>query len=337
MDVSDEEILRHLQDVGLSQKEALELLAEAKAEVGFPRKRVEKKEVPVKKAPPAKKEKVKRKPVFIKRVEKPRRPTDLSKLWEKGIIVAVDERLNEMKKIKEDIEAVIDKKIKKAMDKEAKKIEVLFESRKILLINKINAELEKKGEEVKEIIATQLEEIKKLNQATQKDLSKVEAKQVLVKDLYKKVSDSLSETKETRVSLTKEVGASLKEAKEKIAALDERVSRTLELESKITEGMVSEAKSRMEEMIEAKIAGLEEKLTEKIIKAKAPKGKIAPAELEPKVNALIEKRMKEFEKKLEAKLKEIDAKIKDLKEFESSLQKEVSSLISAMEKELKKK
>ena len=94
--VTDKEIISYLQNVGFSEQQAVEVLAEAKTKEGV-------KEEIVERAPaPAPREKV----------SKSARATskDLTRLWEKGIIVTVNDKLDEMKKVRKDLDKVLDKK-----------------------------------------------------------------------------------------------------------------------------------------------------------------------------------------------------------------------------------
>jgi F0F1-type ATP synthase membrane subunit b/b' len=351
-----------LQDIGLSEKEAIETLAEAKGtrrgfrgEMPVIEKEVEEEpeeelpELVEKKAVKVGikfKKKARKKPTKKKARKKPAKKkvrkkaaSDLGALWEKGIIVAVDAKLKEMKELKKDIDKVINAKVAKAMEKERQKIGVLFESRKALLTNKIDANLEAKGEEIKAIIEKRLDEIKALNLQTKEDLDKVEAKRVLVKELYSKTNQVLQETQESTALLKKDVTLALEDAKQKVAKLDERVSRTLELESRITEGLVSEARDKMEKEIDGKMVNVEKEIRKKV----------ESMELEiPDVQPAMDKTVKDVNKKLaeqkrevstryadvDSRLKEIDEKLKGLEAFEKTISKEIESLLLALEKKV---
>ena len=364
--VSDQEILTHLQDIGLSEKEAIETLAEAKGtrrgyrgEMPVIEKEVEEEEeLPVEEELPEvikkkavkvgvkfkkkarkkpTKKKAKKRKTTKKKVSK--KESDLGALWEKGIIVAVDAKLKEMKELKKDIERVINAKVAKAMEKEHQKITVLFESRKALMTNKIDANLNAKGEEIKSLIEKRLDEIRELNLQTKEDLEKVEAKRVLVKDLYAKTNQVLKETQETTALLKKDVTLALEDAKIKVAKLDERVSRTLELESRITEGLVSDAREKMEKEIDGKMVNVEKEIRKKV----------ESMELEiPDVQPTMDKTARDINKKLaqhkkqtsdlyinvDSRLKQIDEKLKGLEAFEKTISKEIESLLLALEKKV---
>jgi hypothetical protein len=315
--VSDDEVLTYLQDVGFSEQQAVEILAEAKGKEG-----VKEEEPAFARAPEPE---PKRAPV--RRAVARTTSRDLSKLWEKGIIVTVNDKLDEMKKVRKNLDKVLDKKVAKAMTKEHKRMEVLFESRKALMVNKINKSLDDKAKEVQGMISKQLAEIKKLNLATQADLDKVEAKKALIKDIYIKSNQALLEMKETKVRLQKEVTVSLEASKDKVAQLDERVSRTLELESKITEGLVADARDRMEEEIEARLAELEDTFKRKLVALKAQPPPEVPTE---KIRKEVQNHMKPLETKFDRAKIEVQKQMeKNLIAQETSFKKHIKELKAA--------
>lgn len=323
--ISDKDIVSNLKDVGIPEEQAVALLAETKAE----KRKVKEEEKKEKEKPFSKdisleeispkgemkketfREKAPEKSLFEKEempLFKPRfeRETDVAELWEKGIITAVDQKLGEMQRLKIDLEKILDEKIDKSMEKEMKKVQILFDSRKALLTSKINEYLEEKAGEVSETIQNRIEEIKKLNFATQEDLKKTEAKIQIIKNLYDNVNAALSDLDQLKAELTGTVTESTTALKEKMAELDERISRTLELESKITQGLINEAKNKVDTVIDERITKLEDRVKKEIEDLELLESKVSPEKVGQRIDRIISEKTEKLDELVAKKMDELE-------------------------------
>lgn len=365
--VPDEEVIFHLKEVGVSEEEALRVLAEAK---GLPvtvmsspksskgvldsvRQNMEEPVSPnagslenrafsSKQVPQsiAKMElDFSKAPTEFKRSAPVERPTtNLGDLWDKGLLQTVNDRLSEMKRLRDDLDKVLDSKVDLAVKKEVQKMESLFESQQILLKAKMNATLDSKTKEVTELIDQKISELKKMRDDKAGQESSISIKQDLMQQLFSRLSEQTDALKKQQKDELAEFNAELLKAqsqfeetiadsKAKLTALEERASKTLELETSIIEGLVSDSQNRIEHLTIEKVDDLTREVRQALTEFEALRVQVNPEELLEKVREIeqaketIDSKMEsaitdvseQIEKKLEAeiqlRLKEFDQKI----------------------------
>jgi len=403
--VSDKEIILNLKDIGVSEREAREIIAEAKGKPSLKKKKETKgdsgkilrevaetlaSEAP-KPAPPEKpasaeeiaedvavedpklKELVKEvkkplpktllKPVekkvaskkpekqelnektkfsveeALKKAEKSRDShINLNKLWEKGIIVTVEHKLEEMKKLQKEIEKKIDEKVEKATEKKMHQMKVLFDSQKDLLLGKIDARLEQSEEDSARLFEEKLKEIKLLNESVKKSLEllggKKEEFKSAVDELDSKLSDlnetkkeMISETNSELITMKSQMQEFLDSAKERMSEIDSRVSKTLELETKIAEGLIQDAEDKLNEIASEKGLELSKKVNASLANLEELEKKLDPEKIQSQLQ-----KMQELESTLEDTLQEKMAEIDD--RFEKKLLDIEAKWLEAMKKKI---
>lgn len=262
--------------------------------------------------------------------------TSIDRLWEKGILTAINQKLNEMKSIKEDLDRVLEKKLEGATRSELERINVAFESQRSLLVSQMEERLEEKFREASYFVEQKLVEIKAAKSELAEASSILSEERKAQKQFLREYEASVSELRGTKETIIAEMNSELIRAKSnaqsvvdaaeaKIREIDERVSRTLELESNIAQGLLGDAESKIQAMVDEKAveARLELSKTMQGIKGirdeieKSLKKKIAETK-EEEARKLIELKSS-LEKKLDEKLEKLDR------------------LYSALEKEAKKK
>ncbi len=195
----------------------------------------------------------------------------ISKLWEKGILGTVNQRLAEMKEIKKSIDSVLDKKIAAASKRELEKMKVLFDSQRLLLISKVEAEIGEKAKGFAEMIGLKLREMREINKriANQiEDLKEAKKKSKAEEETLSRRLKEIDKVKEDLVaSLNSEIIKSktnskqlVEEMNKKSQLMDERINKTLQLENQIVEGLAREAEQRIEKMIASFEAEQQQKL-----------------------------------------------------------------------------
>ncbi len=419
LNVSDDEIILNLKDVGINEAQARQLLDEARGKQAMepqedlPAEALEE-EVPglqeqdLEAEPiPAKKQK-KEETVFSPRSEEEAAETvtealdeisekeekkehekireraaeravekhalkethdDLSKLWEKGILLTVNEALQEMKKIRLDLNKVLDEKIRIETEKELKKVKALQESQQVLIMHKMDAALQKKSDEVNELIDEKIKFLAKSSKDIQAQTEKLEAKRQVEKSLFEQLSAQLADLKKNKDYVVSEFNSELikarsavqemlDDAEKKIEEIDARANKTLELESTIAEGLVKDARLKIETISVEKSGELERTLKKEIAEIEKIKSVVKMDELQPKLNELkksiadldlfkqqfarvietnVEKFNKQakiindtlvkFEEQQNSRIKAIDAKIKELDEFEKKFSQEMAGIL----------
>lgn len=299
----------------------------------------------------------------------------VSRLWEKGILGTVNQRLSEMKALKKGIDAKLDEKVAQATKKELEKIRVLFDSQRSLLVSKVDAELESKAKEFAQMIEAKLQEMRKISEDVEgrlaslddrekKSVAASQALSIKLSELEKAKESLLSSFNSEMIESRSETKKLVEEMNQKLASMDERINKTLQLENQIVEGLVSEAEQRIEQMISEKEQGLsaqEEKL-EKHMQERLQEA--IPSEFTPEQLRQQMKELEEFKQQFVAAIKEnaegfnkgvrrlnaqaeaiqkqftaraekIDKKIEELDRFEKNFAKEIGLSLQRLTKKKK--
>jgi len=346
LNVSEEEIISNLKEVGLNEKNALTIIRKAKGmplsqekkeveedsgavlrqvaeslaeSLGEEEKEEKKEEIEEttekatleeefkkmkeKSEEKTEKEEKKEKELPEIKIEKPVKGINLTKLWEKGIITTVNQNLEEMKKIKTEIEKVIEEKTAKAVEKEKERIRILLDSQRALLIDKVNSTLKEKEAELMQTIDLKIQELKGINEEIKGNLTEIigieERNKALMAELEEKKAE-LNELKRKLVSeMTAEILKGKSEAKEflekakiELSEIDDRVNKTLALESKIAEGILTDAKEKIDSLALEKSEEIERELKNRIKELEELKKKFDVKEIEKAINKFKEESSK---------------------------------------------
>lgn len=349
---SDGEIIDNLHDVGIKEDLARELLKEAKSA------RIEKEtEEEVKKdsgkvmmevaetltktvkeaekeaekeAVPEKEKKAEKNPVKETHVS-------VSKLWEKGIIVTVNQRLEEIKKLKAEIDSAISLRAAELFEAEKKKQLALMESQRTLLSEKINSRLEEKEKEITQVIDLKIGEMRALNEQIRKNILVLEQKEQLHGEMLKGFESKEKELKELRNSLVSGMNSELmkskseaeeflEKAQKKLDETDERMNKTLELESKIVEGLIEDAKRKIYEETAGKGKELEKEMRMQLQELQDFREEFVKSigESTEKINErikLLNTATQDAEEQINLRIRLIDEKIGKLDEFTKKVAK----------------
>ncbi|MCX8158213.1 MAG: hypothetical protein N3D73_00950 [Candidatus Diapherotrites archaeon] len=253
-------------------------------------------------------------------------------LWERGILSTVDAKLEEMKKIKEDINNIIEQKIKNILDKEMRATNALIESEIETANKRIDATLNRKVNEINVLIDRKIEELKQINLETKDSLKKIEMQKSLNQSLLTEIENKLLQLEKIKETLIRDVNKEiieaqtkvedfLKDSLEKREALDNRINRALELESKIVEGLFEDAKNKIDKLELSKSTELESKIDTKLKELEILESKISPE--------VVEKRLEEIHQEISNDLLELfKTQQKDLESFKLNLLSEFNQKLS---------
>lgn len=374
--VSDEEIVMHLKDVGIQEAEAHSILAEAK---GLPVGQIptdssskavlEEVQEGMRETPEAESEIASEEgpvfsepgpsiqPDFKRRPVAPVSSTNLAELWEKGILQTVTEKLQEMKRLHDELESIIDAKVEKSVDKETQKMDALFKSQQTLQVAKMNASLEGKTKEVTSLIDMKIAELKKMKEEHRAQESAVQAKQDLAKQTFEALSQELAVLQKQRNQSLQEFNSELiktkskfeetiEDARQKLTALEERATQTLELETAIIDGMVKDAQNRIDHLAIEKVDSLTKDVKQAVTEFEALKTGFNFEEAEKQLRQFEALRQKienqselaaqSLSQRMEARLeKELQPRIKLLQSVEAEL-KAAQAIRAELQKELER-
>jgi hypothetical protein len=244
---------------------------------------------------------------------------NISKLWEKGILGTVNQRLSEMKELKKDIDAKLDQKVESASKRELDKIKVLFDSQRALMVSKVDAELEVKAKDFAQMIEAKLREMKGISQGIDEQLETLKAREeksraaaqaleLRLKDLEKTKSELLSSFNSELIESKTQAKQSLDEMNQRLASMDARINKTLQLENQITEGLVKGAEQRVDQMLEQQKAEFAKKSFEPLEEFKNLK-QVFEAEQKQKLAEIAEQfhtQMYQLDTKTEQRLAKLD-------------------------------
>jgi len=407
LNVSDQEILLNLKEIGVSESEADDLISEAK---GIPVKKHEQEEIEKDSgkvmrdvalnlaeaskdiaaeneiseekvmeetenivaglddleedkviSKPKKKEETKtilnsiskpaQKPKPIAHVQAPQvivhKSVNLNKLWEKGILVTVDQKVNEMKKLREEIDTILDAKIKASVDKGLSQEKLIFESQQKLMIDNVNSKLDSKVGEITEIIDTKIHEMKTLNESVRENMLQLEKKEAQYKSTFDEIESKMTDLQTTKQKLVQDLTAEmitnksnaqefLENATSKMQEIDERVSRTLELESNIAEGVVKDANDKIDALALEKTEQIKAEVDVEMRALRVLRDKVNPERINKQLDTFeeiserlaeeqkivfkgldsrITSKLKDFDKLAQDRLDEKEGKLKGLKDL----------------------
>jgi hypothetical protein len=274
---------------------------------------------------------------------------DFEELWKKGIVVAVNAKLGEMKQLKNDIDSEISQKVDEALRKELYQFKVLNESQKDLLISSNREALDQKQKEITFIIDAKIAELKQYNKQLSETLRIIEESKKQQEASLAEITLALSEAKKTKAQLIVEVNSEMIKTKSQaqsfidsaslqIQQMDERVNKTLELEKNIAEGMLNQAEQKIEQLTISRADELISKMEVELNKLQSASKKISPELLDQKIQT-IEKFKQDFILNMQTNLNQINSAINELNkknEIAQSTFEEKTLAIDAKMEELTK-
>ncbi len=288
-------------------------------------------------------------PVIEKQINNPIYSTassNMSDLWEKGILATIDSKLSEMQKIKGDLDNVLDEKINSKVGAESQKIQTILDSQRTLYANKIDAHLEAKADEMVKVIDAKARHMVDIYAKVQDELSKVQAEKRLNQEFLKSINDKLaqidsiksqmiSDTNTSLINMESKFGEFMDESKTKRKEMEQQINRALQLESKITEGLMNDARNRIDALALDKQNELSKRIQEKIHELDEMTKQVDPQGINQRLV-----RMKELEKTLVERQKQIDriidSKFGEVRKELVDFKKEVSKIEEANLGELRK-
>lgn len=226
---------------------------------------------------------------------------DVGELWRRGVLAAADAKLAEMEKIRKDIERVIDEKVHSEVsgiiEREISKTKVVFDSQKTLFMEKINSELVARGKEIGDVVDAKLGELSSTSKELQDTLDLVVEEKEIAKDMAGEAEAKLADTDRTRTALVADVNKALlesrgqmedflAESRKRVDDADSRINRTLELSSKITEGMLKDAEAKIEALQLRKTETLEAEVKARLDKLDEIGRRIKPEIIEARIAKL---------------------------------------------------
>lgn len=353
--MKDSDIITQLKDVGVNEKLAKELIAEARNTVPEPIKETAEQKEFFENPSSSEEvlqdvygavgsnglngnetEKVKKMKSKIQ-VDAGSGSRDIAELWRQGILTTIDSKIGEMERIRKDVDAVIDDKISNAIKKETDKIKVLFDSQKSLLLDNIKNDLEAKGNEVVSVVEGKLIEIKEMGELTRENLLEIKKESESNRQLQENIDKKLTDIDEIRSKLIRDMNRAIMEAETKVEKLvndisarlddvDERVNRSLELESKVTEGLLKDAQMKIDRLSMAKteeLVNVVEHKTDKLLIEAANRANDMIAKMNTEM-----KHLKELSQNI--KLEQITKAITELDDLKVNIAKDLKNELAKL-------
>lgn len=303
----------------------------------------------------------------------PQAPMATEKLWEKGILSAVDAKLAQMERLKKEIDDVLEARVQAHYDSMEKKLEALFDAQRELYKFKMDAQLTAKTKEVEDILDQKIDEIKTINLSTQEDLQRIKGQKMVIEDLAKELSDKSLALEATKKAIIDDTGQKLEDLQEKVDELihdtetrmrevENRASKTLELEEKITSNLSVQMEEQANKIVEIKVEDLRMEIKKEIIELKKLGADLASKDIQGVVeefkemnekmektkkgiDALVEQKTREVDQMLEKKLLDVDKIVNTkmetiVKEKEQTFTRKVDTQsmdVNSLKKELAQK
>ncbi|HZX34331.1 MAG TPA: hypothetical protein VFF09_03040 [archaeon] len=344
LNISDREILENLKSVGVAEAESRQILKEVKDSLGGKKGVGRGAEEPVKTASKeyeAPEEELPDdediyskvydeleegadlgttaaaapKPIKNPSYSSPPSSSSMAELWEKGIMATVDSKLGEMQKIRSDLDSYIEQKIRERVQAEVKKIQTVLDSQKTLYTSRIDAHLESKSDEVRKVVESKARQMEDLYAKVQQEVLKVQAEKKFSAELLNTITDKttqldtiksqmISETNSSLIEMESKFSDFMEESKQKRSEMEERINRALQLESKITEGLLEDAKQRIDRLAVDKQGELSSQIQKKMRELDEMTRQVDPKGINERLA-----RLKELEQELVKRQKDIDKEI----------------------------
>jgi len=293
--------------------------------------------------------------------------SDIDNFWKKGVVVAVNAKLSEMKRLKEDVADLVEEKVDFAVKKETKSFKVLLDSQKELIISSNKEALEQKQREIDFIIDAKINELKQYNKELSTNLVSMDQWKKDTATSLQQITSSLDELRRTKSQMIVEMNSELIKSKSSaqnfldtadshLREIDARVNRALELEKNIADGMLQQAEQKIESLTIQRADELIADMEVEVNRLKAIEKKISPETIDAKIQVLDEFK-KQFltsmqenlaqinaaiqeintknalaDRMLKEKTLAIDAKLEELTKFEKEFSKKMESLTKSSKK-----
>ncbi len=285
----------------------------------------------------------------------PQPDTSIAKLWEKGILQTVDSKLAQMERLKKEIDDVLETKVNEHYQVMEKKLEALFEAQRELFRFKMDAQMDAKVKDMDEILNQKIEEIRRLNTATQEDLQRIKGQKMIIQELMGDITTKSTQLDETRRMIVDDATQKLEKLEEKVDELvnrtDDRVSeveqratKTLEIEQKITQGLADQMETQANAILESKVKDLREEIRDEIVQLKKLGADLASKDIQSTMqefitmNAEMKKTKMELEGMLSKKNTEMDETLnKKMMDVDKIVNNKMETIVSMKEKDFFKK
>jgi len=243
-------------------------------------------------------------------------------LWKKGIVVAVNAKLSDMKKLKDDIDNELAQKVDESIRKELYQFKTLMDSQKDLMISSNKEALEEKQKEIVFIIDSKIAELKQYNKQISDNLATIDTAKQQQQLALSQINSALEDAKRTKTQMIVEMNSEMIKTKSQAQAfidsasthlnqMDERINKTLELEKNIADGMLAQAEQKIETLTIQRADELISSLQLELNKLQTETQNISPEMLEQKIRTLDEFK-KQFLISIQQSLNQINAAIDDL-------------------------
>ncbi len=174
-------------------------------------------------------------------------------------MATVDAKLSEMQRLKSEIDLLIEEKVREKVRFEAKKFESVIESQRALFGSRLEAHLEQKAEEVKKVVEARASQLGDIHERVQDELAKIQSEKKIGTELLNEINDKLESLDAVREQLVADTNAAvahgqssfrefMADSERQRAEIEARTSQAIQLESKVTEGMIEDVKQRIESL-----------------------------------------------------------------------------------------
>ena len=259
--------------------------------------------------------------------------SDIEELWKKGIVIAINAKLDDMRKLKDEIDDEIGGKVDAAVKKETNQLKVLLDSQKDLIVSSNKEALMEKQKEITFIIDAKIAELKKYNGEIEENIRLIQQTKGEQETAMKELNEMLDNVKKTKTNLVMEMNSELIKSKSQaqefvdksekhIKEMDERINKTLELEKNIAEGMLEKAEQKIEDLTIAKADDLIQELQVELNKVKAVEKSVSIETLDEKIKTL-DKFKSEFLNSMQDNLTKINEAIEKLNSKNDTVEKEL--------------
>lgn len=196
-------------------------------------------------------------------------------VWQEGVLSIINEKLEDISAKQKRLTEEINTKVKELTSAELTKMNAMIGSQRALLVTKVDATLNAKGQELKQQIENTLRVVQQVNTDTQKKLHDIAETVNSLQDMKKTLSaqietvqaikQELSETVDTiRRNTNSEMENLFIQHRSQLEAITNRLNSTMNLSAKILESLVKATKDKVETESRTKVDEFLEDLKAKL-------------------------------------------------------------------------
>ncbi len=196
-------------------------------------------------------------------------------VWESSILVTVNQRLDEMRQIRAQLDAMIDQKVAASNEREMQKFRVLLDSQRALLLSRLDTQLEAKTKDLTDLINARIKELQSANSEISTAIAGFRQERDSQRQFVSDFKGQLADLSSAREKILSEVRTEISKMRAENDAMNQaqrkqmevqaaQINKLLELQSKMAEGLVQDANRKIQVLADTRFEKIEQTVNERL-------------------------------------------------------------------------